>query len=969
MDTQLILKPTLTLGALGAYPAGPEALEANPMLVCPLCRIVLSADQPSCPRDGTAGVEQPVESLPQELAERFSVVEVFALGETGTLYLADEPQTGRRGLLKVLRPAGPTHTAERQRVKRELVKQATLSNANLALPQATGEAGSATWLFREWIDGVSLRVRLARNGAFPMPEALAIAAQLATALDELHRAGLLHRDLKPGHILLQPQANGLARVLVIDSGIAAHVRSTQVFDVHGTAAYVSPEQATGKLVSFRSDLYSLGCVLYEMLAGAPPFAGDEATLLESHATRPVPALPVQLPTGVRSLLESLLAKEPRERPFSAQQVRRALEPFLPEATSSSRDSTMAFEPASGTAASIDAVRAGNAARGSGTLRPPSATMLGMPALGPELAASPGMGGAPPQKSRSATMLGMPAVVAPGASRPPPPPPPPAPSGAQDLRVAPASKPPPPPPPGGTPPRDVTEELSPLDVEQAEQILARPPEDLDYDELAETKAVDVQRVMQQGLEAASAPLQPPPAGFALPDYVPAEQQSQQQPGYGAPQQQQQAGYGAPQQQQQAGYGAPQQQQAGYGAPQQQAYSTPGAYSSPGAETSPGAYTAQPAKKKKSKVGLFILVGLLGFCLFTSAAGVGGYFYLQSKATELMNTPLGLGTVGQPGVGVEPFPSGTGLPSTGLPSTGLPGTGVAGNGLALNPTVVPPVPEVPAVVPVVPAEPARVALSLNTMPAGATAIVDDGERCTTPCSLQVTATSHNVRFELTGHLTRTEIVDSARTGAVVSTLEANAPVEAPPVVAANTPTGGGTERAPGGDRAGTRTGTERTGGSHPAETGTTPAGTGTTTAANTGTGGTATRPAGGGTGTTAAAAASPFDTLREAARAHFAGGRYREAAAAYERAAALNPSHAGTFAGLGASRMQLNDYRGAVAAYEKAVQLQPSSAGFLAALGRAHLAAGNRDRARAAFQRALGIDPNNAAARQGMQQVGG
>jgi serine/threonine-protein kinase len=923
------------------------------MLVCPLCRIVLSADQPSCPRDGTTGVEQAFETISAELGERFTVVEMFARGDTGTLFLADEPQTGRRGLLKVLHPVGSTHAAERQRVKRELVKQATLNNANLTLPQATGEAGSSTWLFREWVEGVTLRVRLARTGALPMPEALAIAAQLATALDELHRAGLLHRDLKPGHIVLQPLPNGLSRVLVIDSGIAAHVSSSsQVFDVLGTAAYVSPEQATGKLVSFRSDLYSLGCVLFEMLAGKPPFSGDDAALLEAHATQPVPALPVQLPTGVQSLLQSLLAKEPRERPFSAQQVRRALEPFLPEATSSSREATMAFDQATGAAAAIDAVRAGVAARGSGTLRPPSGSFPGVSPASVPPAATPASNGTsvtPPQKPKSSTMIGMPAVVPPGASRPPPPPPPSA--GAQEMRMA--SKPPPPPPPPSGVPREITEELSPLDVDQAEELLAKS-EELDYDDLAETKAVDVQRVLQQGLAAASQPAQAAPSqpgGFA-PAAYPGPQQ-QPQPGFAAPQQQ--PGYGAPQAQQtQPGYGAPQQQ--GYA---QQGYSSPGAQTSPGMQTSPGVYASQAPKKKKSKVGLFILFGLLGFCGVSSALGVGGVLYLKSQAEEALNTPLNLGPAGDangsnpfgniPGMGAPGAGTpGNGLAGTGLPGTALPGTGLPGAGNTLPGTGLPGAS--PAIVPTAPAEPAMRTLNLNSTPSGATAIVDEGARCTTPCDLQVTPATHAVRFELAGYETETRSVDSTRFGAYAVQLNA-VRAATPPVVATAEPVGG--NERPSGERGGSRPTSER--GTRPATGG------GTTPAA----GGTA--PAGG--AGTPAAGQSPFDALRESARGHFSAGRFREAAAAYERAAALNPSHAGTFAGLGASRMQLNDARGAVAAYEKAVQLQPSSAAFLAALGRAHLAAGNRDRARAAFERALGIDPNNAAARQGMQQVGG
>src|SRR5690606_1448243 len=112
-----------------------------------------------------------------------------------------------------------------------------------------------------------------------------------------------------------------------------------VFDVMGTPEYVSPEQAKGKLVSFRSDLYSLGCMLHEMLTGAPPFQGTTAELLAAHVDKPAPTPQVALPAGVSTLLAQLLAKDPRERPFSAQQVRRALEPFLPEDASSVREAT------------------------------------------------------------------------------------------------------------------------------------------------------------------------------------------------------------------------------------------------------------------------------------------------------------------------------------------------------------------------------------------------------------------------------------------------------------------------------------------------------------------------------------------------------------------------------------------------------------------------------------------------------
>lgn len=872
------------------------------MLACPLCRIVLAPNEPTCPRDARPGVEVIVDALPPELAARFLGATPFARGDTGTLYAVNDASTGRPGILKVLHPVGAMHTAERQRVKREFVKQATLTHPHLALPIASGEVGDATWLFRPRVEGESLRVRLSRDGALPASAALAIAAQLATALDELHRAGLLQRDLKPGHVILEPQPGGAPRAVLVDAGVAAHVRSKQVFDVLGTAAYVSPEQATGKLVSFRSDLYALGCLLFEMVSGRPLYEGDDADVLEAHATRPLPALPPQLPAGAQSLLQSLLAREPRERPFSAQQVRRSLDPFLPDSAGASEGSAP---------------------------RPPraaSATLLGMPAVAvPAPSSSPSATGVPvtsPQKPKSQTMLGMPVVLPPGASKPPPPPPPPA-APAEPVYAAPPSSriPPPPPPPLAPPPapapapaplRDATDELAAVDLDQAEAALGAANDDLDYDDLAETKAVDVQSVMRQGLAAAIAAPQQAPQGFA-----PAPQ------GF-APSQPPQ-GF-APSQPPQGFAPAPQ------GFAPSQAPAAPVAPSSPGVATSPGLEADPP--KKKSKVGLFLLVGVLGFCALSSAAGVGGYFYLQHKAQEALQT-----------LSQTPIP----MPSSDAPA--LPAPSVVGTA---------PVPVEPAAEQ--PPAPAELEWALNTSPAGVrVTIAGRTESWTTPAVLRLPPGAYTVTMQADGYVANEQPIEMRGNGGSFFTLTPSAPAPepapVPAVVATNEPAAGGTERS-GGDR-----GRERSGGDRGSERSGNPRSGGATAAA----------PAAAASPTPAPAAApagqSPFDALREAARGHFAAGRFREAVAAYERAATLNPSHAGTFAGLGACHMKLNNARGAVVAYERAVQLQPTSAPFFSALGRAHLQAGNRTAARAAFQRALTLDPNNGAARQGMEQVGG
>lgn len=335
------------------------------MLVCPFCRIALSPNDPVCPRDGYEGEEAPWVPVPKALHKRFSIIEPFAHGDTGSLYLADEPETGRRGLLKVLSGADTGHQAERQRLRRELVKQATIHCDQLAAPMATGETDGTLWLFREWVDGVSLAVKLSRDGTLAQPEAMAITAQVATALDQLHRGGLLHRDVKPGHIILQPQPSGLPRVVVIDAGLAkSHEIDGRT--VMGTPEYVAPEQLQGKLVSFRSDLYALGCVLHELLTGHPPFVDDDpAAVLRSHVDSEPPPAPSGLPSGLSSLAHSLLARDPQDRPFSAQKLRRALDPFLPDGTPSVKQPTATFaKPPQG--ARGDAKKK----EGGGTLPPP-----------------------------------------------------------------------------------------------------------------------------------------------------------------------------------------------------------------------------------------------------------------------------------------------------------------------------------------------------------------------------------------------------------------------------------------------------------------------------------------------------------------------------------------------------------------------------------------------------------------------
>jgi serine/threonine protein kinase/Flp pilus assembly protein TadD len=286
----------------------------------------------ACSRDGGDPVEAAPFAFPAELQSKFQGLESFAQSPHSASYLATQPSSGFRGLLKII-PLRDLDASERGRLKRELRKQVKLAHPNLPRIVDGGELATDLWLLRDHVDGESLGQRLRRQGPLELPEALAVLAQVASALDELHRAGILHRDVRPSRIVLQPREQ-VPIVKLLDAGIAARHRTGSVFDRLGTPAYMSPEQIAGKLVSFRSDLYALGCVFYEMLTGRTPFGHGETSdslraLLDAHQNEAPPPLDHELPPAIGALLASLLDKEPRKRPFSAQQVRRTLEPHLP----------------------------------------------------------------------------------------------------------------------------------------------------------------------------------------------------------------------------------------------------------------------------------------------------------------------------------------------------------------------------------------------------------------------------------------------------------------------------------------------------------------------------------------------------------------------------------------------------------------------------------------------------------------
>ena len=306
------------------------------MRLCRLCKRLFFDDQVLCPDDKTSTVEAAAEPLPDELEKRFPEREPLARGGTGTLYLIDRPgsiedQLGPQLVLKVLAADLTDDPADRARHRRDLRKQKGLIHPQLPAVLEEGEVDGRVWFTREYVPATSLAVRLHQSGAFALDAAINLIVQLSAALDGLHKLGLVHGDLKPGHVLL-PAGQPL-RLQLIDATLA----SPLVADNNarrGTPEYAAKEIIEGAASTARSDLYALGCLSYELIAGVSPFrhgsngsTDTQATLTAQRNFEPK-SLPDLVPPVVRSAIASMLSKDARRRPFSAQQVRRSVEPVL-----------------------------------------------------------------------------------------------------------------------------------------------------------------------------------------------------------------------------------------------------------------------------------------------------------------------------------------------------------------------------------------------------------------------------------------------------------------------------------------------------------------------------------------------------------------------------------------------------------------------------------------------------------------
>src|SRR5947199_4323543 len=253
---------------------------------------------------------------------RYRIMRKLGTGGMANVYLAEDQELGRRVAIKILNDRHANDDQFVERFRREAKNAAALSHPNIVSIYDRGEAEGSYYIAMEYLDGRSLKELIVSRGPAPVGVAVEYARQILQALRFAHRHGIVHRDIKPHNVLVDAEG----RVKVTDFGIARAGTSqmTEVGSIVGTAQYLSPEQAKGTAVDQRSDIYSLGIVLYELLTGAVPFTGDtpvEIAMKHISETPDVPsALRPEIPHDLDLVVTRALAKDPAERYQSAEEM-------------------------------------------------------------------------------------------------------------------------------------------------------------------------------------------------------------------------------------------------------------------------------------------------------------------------------------------------------------------------------------------------------------------------------------------------------------------------------------------------------------------------------------------------------------------------------------------------------------------------------------------------------------------------
>jgi tRNA A-37 threonylcarbamoyl transferase component Bud32 len=272
------------------------------------------------------------QAVSEVLGDRYEIVGKLGAGAFGEVYEANDTALGRKVAIKRIRldafAEGPELEEVKQRFVREAQTAAKLRHPNVVTVHDIAARGSSSFMVMELVEGQTLQALLRQKGRLPVAETLRILRQAAAALDFAHAQGVVHRDVKPANLMIEPSGH----VKVMDFGIAKGAASadiTKTGAIMGTPNYMSPEQARGDKVDGRADLFSLGCILYECLSGRRPFVGDSLTaILMKILTEPPPPIDfgaLALPAPLGDMVRRALAKDPAERFPSGQALVEAAE--------------------------------------------------------------------------------------------------------------------------------------------------------------------------------------------------------------------------------------------------------------------------------------------------------------------------------------------------------------------------------------------------------------------------------------------------------------------------------------------------------------------------------------------------------------------------------------------------------------------------------------------------------------------